>query len=94
MSVFSRSGRELGRLAAANERALARISNTGSIARAEVRELTATAREAELGVALVTQMEQQLGQLVPLAVSRLQAIGDAHALGCVGVVMHLANGQR
>ena len=37
-------------------------------------------------VAMVSQMEQQLGQAVPLAVSRLQAIGDMTALGMAEVV--------
>jgi hypothetical protein len=34
----------------------------------------------------VTQMEQQLAQAVPLAASRLQAIGDLHALASGQIV--------
>jgi hypothetical protein len=37
-------------------------------------------------VALVTQMEQQLATLVPLATSRLQAVGDMVALMAAEVV--------
>jgi hypothetical protein len=34
------------------------------------------------GVALVSQLEQQLSQIVPMATGRLQALGDMHALTC------------
>lgn len=37
-------------------------------------------------VALLTQMEQQLATAVPLAASRLQAIGDMATLGMADVV--------
>ena len=35
---------------------------------------------------MVTQLEQQLATAVPLAASRLQAIGDMHALASADVV--------
>lgn len=41
-------------------------------------------------VALLTQMEQQLTTAVPLAASRLQAIGDMTALGMADVVASTA----
>jgi hypothetical protein len=41
-------------------------------------------------VALVSQVEQQLAQLVPLATSRLQAIGDTAALAMVQILSDAA----
>lgn len=43
------------------------------------------------GVALVSQLEQQLSQVVPLAAGRLQALGDMHALA---TAQELANFSR
>ena len=38
--------------------------------------------------AAISQLEQQLGRVVPIATSRLQAIGDMHALASAEVVAH------
>ena len=46
------------------------------------------------GVAFISQVEGQLGQTVPLAVTRLQAIADIGALGVGQIVMDTANKLR
>jgi hypothetical protein len=52
--------------------------------------LQAIAGRAMQGVALVSQLEQQLAQTVPIAASRLQAIGDIHALATADVTASAA----
>jgi hypothetical protein len=42
------------------------------------------------GVAMVSQLEQQLSDMVPLAHSRLQAIGDMHAMASADVLAKAA----
>ncbi|WP_460841119.1 hypothetical protein [Nocardioides marmoraquaticus] len=39
---------------------------------------------------MVSQLEQQLSQMMPLATSRLQAIGDMHALASAEIVADTA----
>jgi hypothetical protein len=43
-------------------------------------------KKAMQEVALISQLEQQLSTLVPLATSRLQAIGDITALSAAEIV--------
>jgi len=52
--------------------------------------VAAVAQRAMQNVAFVTQVEQQLGQTVPLAVSRLQAVGDLATLAMSQVVSDMA----
>jgi hypothetical protein len=46
------------------------------------------------GVAFVSQLEQCLGQTVPLAAIRLQAVGDVTTLAFTQVVTDTANKLR
>lgn len=81
-----RTGKALSRLAGETGLMLA-----GTEARVEI-ETTVLDGIATVGatamrnIAMVSQLEQQLGQAVPLAVSRLQAIGDMTALGMADFV--------
>lgn len=66
---------ELARTNAATERELAKLDG-----------LQFVASRAMQGVTMVTQLEQLQSTAVPLAHSRLQAIGDVHALASAEVV--------
>lgn len=84
--ALSRTGRDLARLAQSTDLAVAR---TQAVAEVEVSKLDAiqqVSARAMQGVALVSQLEQQLSQVVPIAASRLQAVGDMHALATAEVV--------
>jgi hypothetical protein len=84
--AVSRVSRELNRISDAVD-----IQVATTIAKTEVElghldGLQAITGRAMQGVAMVTQLEQQLSAAVPLAASRLQAIGDMHALASADVV--------
>jgi hypothetical protein len=80
ISPLSRQGRELTRLVASTELAIAETAAEAAKGMARLDAVDAVAQRGMQGVALVSQMEQQLAQMVPIATSRLQAIGDMHAL--------------
>jgi hypothetical protein len=84
--VSARTRRELSRIEAGGQVAIARIDQQACIQEAQVDAVASVAQRALQGVAFVTQMEQQLAQAVPLAASRLQAIGDLHALASGQIV--------
>lgn len=48
--------------------------------------VTIVGRVAMHDVAMLSQLEQQLSQVVPIAVTRLQAIGDMASLGLAEIV--------
>jgi hypothetical protein len=83
---FRRPNRELGRLSQSADLALARTNAAVELELARLDGLQQVAGRAMQGVAMVSQLEQQLAQLVPIAASRLQAIGDMHALASAEVV--------
>jgi hypothetical protein len=83
---FARPSRELSRLSQSMDLALARTSAATELELGRLDGLQQVAGRALQGVALVSQLEQQLAQLVPIAASRLQAIGDMHALASAEVV--------
>jgi hypothetical protein len=85
-SPFSRGGRELTRVVSGTELAIVCTAGKAAIEAAKIEALQGIATQALHGVAMVSQVEQQLGQMVPLAASRLQAIGDMHALATVEIV--------
>lgn len=85
-SLTSRAGRELGRLSERTDLALAQTSAATEIEAAKLDALQLITGRAMQGVALVSQLEQQLSTAVPIAHSRLQAIGDMHALASADVV--------
>jgi hypothetical protein len=81
-----RSDKALGRLAAETGLTLAAVQARAEIEAEKIEGIAHVGAVAQQRVALLTQMEQQLTQLVPLAASRLQAIGDLTALGMADVV--------
>jgi hypothetical protein len=84
--VLSRQGRELSRSGQATEIAVASSMATADVEASKLDGLQQIAARAMQGVALVSQLEQQLSQVVPIAASRLQGIGDMHALATAEVV--------
>ena len=81
-----RTTRELARLAGTTELAIAHTDAIAEVEQSKIHALQRIANQALQGVALVSQTEQQLSQIVPLAASRLQAIGDMHALATADIV--------
>lgn len=85
-SSLARTGRELARIAGQTDLAVAGINAATDIEATKLDSLQLLAGRAMQGVALVSQLEQQLSTAVPIAHSRLQAIGDMHALASADVV--------
>ncbi len=85
-----RQSREVARLTAATELATLEVGAAAVIEQVRLDAIDAVASRAMQGVSLVTQLEGQLAQAVPLAASRLQAIGDMHALTVAGEVASLS----
>ena len=80
------AGRELARIEAGTSVKVARVESQAAVQAAQVDAVAQVAQRAMQRVSFVSQMEQQLGQVVPLAVTRLQAIGDLATLGVGQVV--------
>lgn len=81
-----RISRGLSRLAVETGLAVAGIEARAEIDGAVIDGIAFVGQRAMQDVALLTQLEQQLATAVPLAASRLQAIGDMTALGMADVV--------
>ena len=81
-----RISRGLSRLAVDTGLAVAAIEAAAEKEAADVDGIAYVGQRAMQNIALLTQMEQQLATAVPLAASRLQAIGDMTALGMADVV--------
>jgi len=86
--------RTLARLEAGTVVQVAQVDSRATVQAAQVDAVAAVAQRAMQDVAFVTQVEQQLGQAVPLAVSRLQAIGDLATLAMSQVVSDTASRLR
>ncbi len=88
--IESRDSRATGRaLARMESRHLLRLAQIQDEAELQVERVQAVGYVGQQGmqvVALVSQMEGNLSSLVPLATSRLQAIGDIVALEVADVV--------
>jgi hypothetical protein len=80
------TGRALARLDGQTEVAIAEIESKAEIQATRVMAVSYVGKRAMHEVAMVSQLEQQLATLVPMATSRLQAIGDMVALGAADVV--------
>ncbi len=80
------TSRALAQLTKQTEIAVAHVASATAVETATLDGLEIVAGRAMQGVAMVSQLEQQLAQAVPLAASRLQAIGDMHALASANVV--------
>jgi hypothetical protein len=76
----------LGRIGEGTSIGLARIDQKVDLQIGRVEGLAAVGGVGLQAVAATTQLEQQLTQMVPLAASRLEAIGNMIALGITGVI--------
>lgn len=85
-ALSSRARRNLANLSDRTELRLAETQAGTELELSKLDALQLIAGRAMQGVALVTQLEQQLSTAVPLAHSRLQAIGDMHALASADIV--------
>lgn len=81
-----RISRGLSRLAVDTGLAVAGIEAKAEVDAAVIDGIAYVGQRAMQDVALLTQLEQQLATAVPLAASRLQAIGDMTALGMADVL--------
>lgn len=73
------NGRAMARLSRGTEMQVAQVGAHGQVELARMEAIDVIAGRAMQGVALVSQMEQQLAAQNPYAATRLQAIGDMHA---------------
>lgn len=89
-----RTGRALAHIQDGSSVGVARVEARAELQAAQVDAMTAVTQRGMQGAAFISQVEGQLGQTVPLAVSRLQAIADIGALGISQVVMDTANKLR
>lgn len=79
--------RELARLEAQAETQLARIEMAALLQDARVRAVAHVTQQALHATAMVSELEGQLGRLVPTARPRLQGIAD---IGCLGLAETVA----
>ncbi|HYI61535.1 MAG TPA: hypothetical protein VEW93_06990 [Acidimicrobiales bacterium] len=79
-------GRQLDRLDVRRDLAQAQLEHQAQLQAAKTQALGYIGNQAMQTVTLVSQLEGQLGQLCPLAVSRLQGIADMTALSIADVV--------
>lgn len=88
--IQSRDERVLSRQLAHLERGrtvgIARLEVAAQVEAARVHAVGYVGQQAMQSVAMVSQLEGQLGQICPLAVSRLQGIADITALSIAQVV--------
>ncbi len=80
------TARSLARLQANTEIGLASIESAAMLQVAKADAVAYVGRAGMQAVAMVSQFEQQLGTMCPLAVTRLQGIADMTALGVAEVV--------
>lgn len=85
-TVLRGTDRAIARLQAKTQIDLARIGQAAVLQISRVETVACVGRRAMFETALLTQVEGSLGALVPMAVSRLQAIGDLATLGIAEVV--------
>jgi hypothetical protein len=80
------TGRALARIDSSTEIGLAEIEAKAELQVARVMAVGYVGKRAMHEVAMISQLEQQLSALVPMATARLQAIGDMVALEAADVV--------
>lgn len=78
--------RTLSRIDADTEVSLAIVESKAEVQAAKTMAVSYVGKRAMHEVAMVSQLEQQLASVVPMATSRLQAIGDMVALAAAEVV--------
>jgi hypothetical protein len=79
-------GRTVARIEATGSIRLARLEMESEVQAATVDAVGYVGRRAMQDVAILSQLENQLAQAVPLAASRLEAIGNITALAMSNVV--------
>ncbi len=84
----------MARLGQSTDLTIATVNAQTDIEAAQLDGLQMLAGRAMQGVAMVSQLEQQLSDMVPLAHSRLQAIGDMHAMASADVLARAARRPR
>jgi hypothetical protein len=89
-----RAGRALSSIQGGAAISIARIEARADIQAAQVDAMSAVTQRALQGAAFLTQIEAQLGQAVPMAVCRLQAVSDIGTLGLSQIVMDTATNLR
>ncbi|HVB01970.1 MAG TPA: hypothetical protein VNE42_12020 [Acidimicrobiales bacterium] len=80
------TGKALARINSQTEIGLAEIEAKAELQVARMMAVGYVGRRAMHEVAMISQLEQQLSVLVPMATARLQAIGDMVALAAADVV--------
>lgn len=93
-SVSRQVGRLLANIEGRTSTKVAQVEALADIQAAQVDALSAVTQRGLQGAAFISQVEGMLGQTVPLAVTRLQAIADVGSLGLTQVVMDTANKLR
>ena len=86
--------RALSGLSKSTDLAVATVNAFTDIDTAQLDGLQMLAGRAMQGVAMVSQLETQLSDLVPIAHSRLQAIGDMHAMASADVLASAVRRRR
>ncbi|HEX2903372.1 MAG TPA: hypothetical protein VHO01_07925 [Jatrophihabitans sp.] len=89
--VTRATGRAIDRITTSAGLAVVRVNARADVQACKVDAASAVTQRALQGAAFVSQVEQQLALAVPLAASRLQAIGDIGALGLTQLVMDTIN---
>lgn len=84
------AGRELARLERRGTVALAKLEQDAQLEGAKAQAVGYVGSQAMQAVAMVSQLEGQLGQACPMAVTRLQGVADMTALAIAGVVADAA----
>ena len=92
--VTRRTGNALAQIEGCAHIGVARVEARAEIQAAQIDAVSAVTQRGLQGAAFISQVEQQLALAVPLAASRLQAIGDIGTLGLTQVVMDTANKLR
>jgi hypothetical protein len=80
------AGRALARVDTQTGLAVARIQQAAELQASRVEAVTYVAKRAMQEMAMLSQLEVQLSTVVPLATSRLQALGDIAALEAADVI--------
>lgn len=89
-----RAGRSLARMDGHTVLSLARIDQVTDLALAKTDSVAHVGGHAMQRVAMLSQLEQQLAQTVPLAASRLQGIADLTTMGVGEVVVDTIHRMR
>jgi hypothetical protein len=79
-------GRQLARMSVSTDLRVRAIENEADVQSSKMEAVGYVGKRAMFVVGSVTQAEQQLGQMFPMAATRLQAIGDMVAFAATEIV--------